>query len=124
MTDTGQPAPVLTVTEDPEERDTWLELHHGDARIGYAHVTEYGAGYWVYDIEVERDRGQGHGARLLAAVIERFGDEEIALSCDPGPPRPGYPDCAQLAAWYGRHGFQPSGDPDDPRRMTRPSASW
>ncbi|MFD5079670.1 GNAT family N-acetyltransferase [Streptomyces sp. NPDC058371] len=122
MTDTGLAwiGPTLTVSEVPEDGAIWFEVLALGERIGYAEVAEYGAGYWLHQVSVDRHRRHGHGTRLLTAVIERLGHDEIALSCDPGRLRPGYPTREQLATWYGRHGFRPDDDLDTPHRMVRP----
>ncbi|MFF5668827.1 GNAT family N-acetyltransferase [Streptomyces hygroscopicus] len=101
----------------------WFEGGPDNERIAYACVMHCRGFAWLEEIAVHPvHRGQGLATRLLNAAIERFGHQELGLTCEPFEPafnvhKPGL-DSDQLRAWYDRHGFRP----DDGHTLTRPSS--
>jgi GNAT superfamily N-acetyltransferase len=116
--------PAVTRTWCPEENEEHFELPGSDGQAdGYANVIDRGREMWIAEIWVKPGRrGDGLGAVLLQAVLDRHAGRALALSAEPFDPsqphqRPSLDD-AQLTAWYERHGFRSDGG----HRMVRPAA--
>ncbi|MFF5968233.1 GNAT family N-acetyltransferase [Streptomyces collinus] len=120
--DPGEPVLRQMPLTRKAEHWFWFELGPDGERIAYACVMQCRGFAWLEEIAVHPDhRGRGLASRLLTAALEKFGTQQVGLSCevfDPAFPvhRPGL-DADQLHAWYRRHGFQP----EDGRNLTRPA---
>jgi GNAT superfamily N-acetyltransferase len=106
---TGHAMPV--VFED--ENEDRFELPGG---IAYATVTDQGHQVWILELWVQPgQRGHGHAATLLEAVISHYPGRVLALSAEPFGEVQGL-SATQIAGWYARHGFRRW----DGHLMTRP----
>lgn len=98
----------------PEESQWRFDLLVGGAHAGLAEVIVLDHDVRLADLWIRPAyRGRGFARHLLADVLAAMGDRDMTLSAEPfeypdQPPGPALTG-GQLAAWYARHGFQPTG---------------
>jgi GNAT superfamily N-acetyltransferase len=97
---------AITVLRCPEENEDQYQAGMDGVLVGWANVIDRGFEHWIAELWTEPDfRRRGIATALLDAVIADR--HRIALSATPFDPDGMTVD--ELAAWYGRRGFQPDG---------------
>ena len=120
----GKPPYIIEHERFPEENEDEFRLTIDGTKAGYAltigpRLPE--GDVWILEISVHPShRGRGYASALLAAVIAHYDGYAFGLSCQPFTADAwpeNLPDAVlrqdELVAWYERHGFQKTDDPDD-----------
>ncbi|WP_078287596.1 GNAT family N-acetyltransferase [Mycobacterium sp. D16R24] len=86
---------------EPETRHFWIKNENGDVVSGLRVLADpQGAGFWIGRVCTAADeRGRGHAARLVRAVLAEIGGAHCRLNAQ-----------AHLRDMYGKLGFVVSGD--------------
>lgn len=117
-------ASPIRYTPVDRKHEHWFEIFDNGERIAFAQAEQCTGSVWIMELAVHpENRGHGLATRLLTAVIDRLGGQDLELSASPFTPdwKPADQglDREQLLAWYGRHGFQAAENPQESGHMLR-----